>query len=45
LNTFEGNILKTIFTGLSSSSKNTQIGSGMALSKVIQNAPIEALKE
>ena len=38
------NILKAIFVSLNSANKNTQIGAGMCLSRVIQNAPIEALK-
>ncbi|CAI2384369.1 unnamed protein product [Moneuplotes crassus] len=45
LNTFEGNILKGIYSSLNSPAKNTQVGAGMCLSKIIQNAPIDVLKE
>lgn len=45
LATFEGNILKGIYSSLNSPAKNTQVGAGMALSKIIQNAPIDVLKE
>lgn len=44
VNTFEGAILKTIFVNLTSANKNTQIGAATCLSKIIQNAPIDALK-
>src|SRR5690606_2737080 len=37
-------ILKVIFNNLNNPSKNTQMGAGMCLSKIIQNAPIDALK-
>jgi len=45
LGTYEGNILQSVFNNLNSPLKNTQVRAGMCLSKIIQNAPIEALKE
>lgn len=44
VNNFENVILKAIFTCLNSANKNTQIGAATCLSKIIQNAPIDALK-
>lgn len=37
-------ILKTVFNLLNNPNKITQTGAGMCLGKIIQNAPIDALK-
>lgn len=37
-------VLKSIFGGLGSPSKNLQIGSAMCLTKLVQNAPVLALQ-
>jgi hypothetical protein len=37
-------VLKMIFTNMASANKSLQVGSAMALTKIIQNAPVEGLQ-